>query len=236
MSGDKVGVVTGHTRRREQGSAGIYMLLSLAVAFGVGYIVYRVIRQARLDSAASASVSSSPVHGVQASRPDVATSEAPTVDTEPPAPAPEPTAVAPALPEEVEQALAAAEEAASWAEDPLQFVTSETDDVGFGRPGVSGAIDAATVDLAVRRYKARYTRCLRKAREAGVAVIGIMRIELVIDPDGKVSAIRDRAMQVPPATVDCMFETLRKIRFAKPRDEQRATVVFPIALTTATPD
>jgi hypothetical protein len=207
-------VTAAHRRARlasQRGNIGLYMLFSLAASIASGYGVYVLIR----DRPRSAVDDTREVEPAPARPEPVAT---PTPATPTPA---EP--VAEATPVDIAERDAVA---------PADLDDPPKDTVLYGRPGVDGELDVASVEHTVKRYSVRYERCFRKTHERYRMRPGGLRLTVVIGSDGSVIQASYRTT-VEDELATCVMDVVKKLKFDKPTDGAIAKVVYPMVFWPA---
>jgi hypothetical protein len=196
----------------QRGNITLYLLFSLAVSTAVGYGVYVLLRDSSRGMA-------------HASDGDIAPTRAAQADRRVEQPAPPPAEPAPVDGDEDPADRNAV--APPPIEDPAE------DTVVLGVPGVAGALAAAQIERTIKRYMVRWERCMRRQQErAPLTVRGDLRVELVIASDGNVVYTRSRSA-VPEELAQCVLDVVGKLRFDKPEDGGKVSVVYPMAFVPA---
>ena len=174
------------------------MIIAIALAFGAGYGVYRVMKERRREAAIA-----------EASAPQ-------------PRPAPPPREERPREPEPmapVESPEPSMEVALGRAADPPE---SDRALVAFGTPGIDGPLQRYRVEQAMKTQKSKFTRCLALTAEMRVGMINIM---LIVDRDGTIAS-KNLSPGGEPEFRKCVEEGLERVSFDAP--ERTTTIIYPI--------
>src|SRR5687768_3447347 len=86
----------------------------------------------------------------------------------------------------------------------------------FGKPTVTGTLDAKAVAAVVKRSATKLVACYKKALASDAALEGTATATFTIGADGKVTAAA--ATGLGEDVERCVAATISKIKFAKPKD------------------
>lgn len=91
-------------------------------------------------------------------------------------------------------------------------------------PTVKGAVDGATIQRRTRQRRRRLRRCVERAARRKAVDPGEIRLQYVINPQGRVTKVKVRASIGRPAISKCVSSYIKRSRFPKPRDAGVAVV------------
>ena len=193
---------------RQRGSIVIYLLFSIVISIGAGYVAYHLIHENKSKWADTGETKPS------VKRPAIATARVPV-------PVPEPAEVVAPV-EEVTPQQTTAMIAASRAVDPIVDPLADVSPV-FGVPGIVGGIERGAVE---RRFKPR-GELLQKCYDDYGDTQKTLRVTLQVDPSGKLMNVNltgGWSVQFEA----CVTAAL-KFNFSPTRDGDSAVIVQPIA-------
>ena len=97
-----------------------------------------------------------------------------------------------------------------------------------GKPVVKGGLDGAIVRRVVRRYLGQIRSCYEQGLHDDPLLAGKVKIRWVVDPTGKVPAVRVTGIKRKVAA--CLEKVIRKLRFPAPEGGGSVIIEYPLQM------
>jgi TonB family protein len=112
-------------------------------------------------------------------------------------------------------------------------VAAVTSKIATEAPEIEGKLDEETVRKVAERNQASLKYCFQKAQMRNPNLQGKIVVEIVVDPEGKVSNVSVRESTIDDQEmVGCVLRMIRRWQFPAPGGE--VTIVFPLVFISMT--